>query len=390
VSKGNHKSNAVNLPELSNAFLSHLLDALPIAVFCKDYSDGRGTFVGWNAHAESLWGLKRDLIIGKTDADFFPKEQVERFREKDLETLRSGKTVYIKEEPVESPAGLRIVRTWKVPLGNDQSKNHFLLGISLDMTEQKRIEEELEKEHQRVVAASGLANMNEMVASIAHEINNPLAIISGFADVLGLSINNGKIEKPLVERSIKGIRGAIDRIAKLIINMRKVNRDISTDEIQLCSIASIINESVSMFEAAAKAQGIQLTVNVAEKLPNVRGTETQLMQILTSLIRNSFQAVVGEPTKSIDVVAYLAETGRVTIDIIDSGVGISANLKDKVFQPFFTTREVNQGAGLGLSVSRATVESLSGTVEIASLSKPTVMRVSLPAMAILRNAQKFG
>lgn|GEM_PF-1424170 len=385
MGKHKYKLNDRSVFGRSSEFLAGLLDAMPIAVFCKDYSNGRGTFVGWNRHAEALWGLKRQQIIGKTDADFFPPEQVENFRNKDLETLRVGKTVFIEEESVQSPIGLRIVRTWKVPLGTDGIKRNFLLGVSLDLTEQKRVEADLEMERQRVVTASSLANMNEMVAGMAHEINNPLAIICGFADVSNLSIAHGNIEIPLIEHSVRGIRNAVDRIAKLIVNMRKVNRDVSMDECQPCSIRKVVNESISLFEATAMGQGIQLTVDVEENLPKVRGTETQLMQVLASLIRNSFQAVVGESTKTINVCAYASKDGKVIVDVIDSGTGIPAELKDKIFQPFFTTRQVNQGAGLGLSVSRSTIEALGGGIDVASLNRPTIIRISLPALAYLRN-----
>ena len=117
------------------AFLQAIVDALPLAVFAKDYATGVGVFVAWNKRAEELWGLASADVLGRSDFDFFPAEQAEFFLAKDRETLDSGQLVYIAQEPVDSPTvGRRFVRTWKVPL--TFGARPYLLGLSLDITEQ--------------------------------------------------------------------------------------------------------------------------------------------------------------------------------------------------------------------------------------------------------------
>lgn len=126
------------------SFLRSIIDGLPFALFCKDYTTDIGRFTAWNRRAELLWGLSYSSVIGKSDYDFFPKEQADFFKGKDLETLQSGKMVFIKEEQVDSPTlGATYVRTWKVPVVEEHGGVRFLLGISQDIADIKKIEDEL-------------------------------------------------------------------------------------------------------------------------------------------------------------------------------------------------------------------------------------------------------
>ena len=160
--------------------LVELLDHLPLALFCKDYTQQKGVFVAWNTTAEQLWGLPKEKVIGASDFDFFPKIQAQSFQKKDLEVLSSNNEVFIEEEAVDSPTvGRRIVQTWKVPINNQ-----YILGISQDITKRKTLELELKKQKSASIQASKMASLGEMAGSIAHEINNPLTIILSAAQVI--------------------------------------------------------------------------------------------------------------------------------------------------------------------------------------------------------------
>ncbi|MCS6883230.1 MAG: PAS domain-containing protein [Oscillochloridaceae bacterium] len=125
----------------SQQLLQTLFAHLPVAVLLKAAADGR--FVLWNAASELLFGLRAEEVIGKTDYDFFPREQADAFRAKDREVLARGVTEVIPEEPVDSPhLGRRIVRTTKIPLYDERGKPTYLLVICDDLTERRRAEQE--------------------------------------------------------------------------------------------------------------------------------------------------------------------------------------------------------------------------------------------------------
>ncbi len=125
----------------SQQLFQTLFAHLPVAVLLKTAMDGR--FVLWNAASEQLFGLRAEEVIGKTDYDFFPREQADAFRAKDREVLARGVTEVIPEEPVDSPSlGPRIVRTTKIPLYDERGKPTYLLVICDDVTERRRIEQE--------------------------------------------------------------------------------------------------------------------------------------------------------------------------------------------------------------------------------------------------------
>jgi PAS domain S-box-containing protein len=138
---------------------ARLMENSPAAMFCKDYQSGKGVFVDWNKAAEEYWGLNKLAVVGKTDFDFFPSDQAEAFRKKDLEVISSGAPAFIEREPIDSKArGSRWVRTWKVPVADHDGKPRYLLGISLDMTKQFELETEIMKAKQE---AEKIANRLE-------------------------------------------------------------------------------------------------------------------------------------------------------------------------------------------------------------------------------------
>ncbi len=175
-------------------FLRSIVDGLPFALFCKDYQSGKGTFVVWNKLAELLWGISLEKIIGKTDYDIFPSEQADLFRIKDLETLSSKKIVFIPQESADSPAlGLRTVRTWKIPLNDEMGVPRYLLGVSQDIADFKKLEEELKVQTQNAIHSARLRHQSEIAKRVAHEMNNPLAIILGRASQLKRALRKWEI-----------------------------------------------------------------------------------------------------------------------------------------------------------------------------------------------------
>lgn len=199
-------------------FLRSLVDGLPFALFCKDYLKGQGQIVLWNRQAATLWGLEESDVLGKTDYDLFPKEQADFFRQKDLETLANGVTVFIKEEEVSSLKGAKTcVRTWKITL-NEDSKPRYLIGISQNIADLKNLEDEIFVQGQKIAYADHLAKRTEIARQVAHDVNNPLAIVLGRANQIKRMLSNPSNTEDilqLVEASITLIKDSGQRVQYL-------------------------------------------------------------------------------------------------------------------------------------------------------------------------------
>jgi PAS domain S-box-containing protein len=167
----------------NHQFLESLIQNLPVAVFGKDYE---GRFVAWNKESERFFGLKTDEVLGKTDADFFPPEQVEFFRRKDLETFARAEALDIPEEFVDSRSlGRRLIHTIKVPVFDEGGHPQILLGISEDITERRRAMEalQLREQFEKLLMSLSTEFINLPAEKIDQGVNQALAAIGRFAGV---------------------------------------------------------------------------------------------------------------------------------------------------------------------------------------------------------------
>lgn len=347
---------ALNSQNPLNDLLEQILDSLPLAMFLKDYSDDSGRIVLWNSSAVEVWGLKSEQVIGKTDADLFPKEQAEFFKQKDLEALRGGRPVFIGEERADSPVkGRRVVRTWKVPIGEK-----YLLGLSQDITEQKDLESELEKQKALSFHAAKLASLGEVAGGIAHEINNPMAIILGLTSKMNRLFQTDRLDKEEASRLTQAVESTVRRITGIVDGLRKLSRDGSSDKKQVVDLASIVDQVFQFCGESIRQNGVSLEVKKDGSFP-VLCNQVQISQVLVNLVNNANQAISALDNSWIRV--ELADlNGKIVLSITDSGNGISPEIEAKLFQPFFTTKEIGTGTGLGLSISKGIVEAHSGRI----------------------------
>jgi two-component system, NtrC family, sensor kinase len=222
-----------------------------------------------------------------------------------------------------------------------------------------------EKLQQHIIVADRLSSLGELAASIAHEINNPLAVISESAG--WLRSKTGRVDTPRsdlessVERALDKIESAIDRAVRISHNFLRFARapDAVVRDIDLGELCSEVRDL--MAKTAANTNITVETKITPEADLTVNSDPYQLRQVLLNLVTNAVQAIGRDG--EVDIVVA-GEVEEVHITVTDDGPGIPEEHLERIFEPFFTTKEEGQGTGLGLAVSRGIIEKLGGQIEV--------------------------
>jgi PAS domain S-box-containing protein len=218
---------------------------------------------------------------------------------------------------------------------------------------------ELDRERAKLISASKFAALGEMAGGIAHEINNPLAVIGGLADQLHTMSENLPAE--LQQEMIGSIRSAVTRISKIVSGLRTLSRDASRDPMELYSAQVLIRDMLSFCRERFKNSGVSLDTHLPSEEIFLDCRPVEIGQVLLNLLNNAFDAVREVPGQWVKVVVTELEQA-IEFRVIDCGPGIPPELHEKIFQPFFTTKPIGQGTGIGLSISRSIAEGHGGSL----------------------------
>jgi C4-dicarboxylate-specific signal transduction histidine kinase len=233
----------------------------------------------------------------------------------------------------------------------------------------------------RAEMSERLAQLGEMASGIAHEINNPLAIISGYNHFIRKEITHPNARMDKVLAAIDSTEKTILRITKIISGLRTYARDGSKDPMLITSIQQVIEDTISMTESNLKFNGVDFRTpqDIAPELA-VFCRHVQMVQVLVALISNSLDAVKGQNARWIELgVNTIGQNIQLTVT--DSGHGISPEIEKRIFEPFFTTKEVGHGTGLGLSISYGIIQDHHGTIFVDHLCPNTRFVIQLPMAA---------
>ena len=229
-----------------------------------------------------------------------------------------------------------------------------------------------------IVQTSKLAALGELSASIAHEVNNPLAIIQGYANKMAREVKDGRLKQEDLARSCEAIIDTTHRLRMIMQSMQTLSRDSDDETPETTSFETILGDVLHMMRENLIRNGIGLTTEGDTGLL-VTCRPVQIAQVLLNIIKNAMEAFPPEQSdRTITLGVEREENDTTVISITNNGQQIPAEIIRHITDPFFTTKGKGSGTGLGLSISRRIVESHGGTMEITSTAAKTRFLIRLP------------
>jgi two-component system sensor kinase FixL len=328
-----------------------------------------------NDQVTRLLGYEKNELIGRRIVDFTPERQPHGDRSSEMERdrfelARQGKPQYYvwrsrhkNGSEVDLDVMLKAAR-----VGN----RTVILTTLLDITDRRRAEIELRHKEKEVADArehlahmARLSTMGEMAAGIAHEINQPLAAISAYAQGCKRMLDSGLTDIAELNEPLEKIATQAIRAGEVIRRLRSFIKK-SASELELMDANELVSEVVQLAEVDARKHGIHVHLHLAERLPEVRVDPVQLQQVILNLIRNALEAMEETPRARARVDVYTAqeESGQVSVRVVDTGPGLSEDVLKRVFDPFFTTKST--GMGMGLSISHSIIAAHGGQLSVSN------------------------
>ncbi|MFH0812445.1 MAG: PAS domain S-box protein [Pseudomonadota bacterium] len=280
-----------------------------------------------------------------------------------------------REIPINTSAAL---------LKNFKGETIGTVGIFKDMTEKKKLEADLRKAEASLIQAAKMRELGDLVSGVAHEINNPL--MASQTILCRLKQNLGADEPSPHKKLLDLIERCNDRIATIVNHLREFSRETEI-KFEPIDVRTPLNNSLLITGQQLLDHNIQVTKDISDDLPKVMGSAPHLEQVFLNIISNARDALDKQESDRELIIRsfYRAKdemSGEVLISFTDTGPGIPPDIMYKIFDPFFSTKEVGRGTGLGLSICYGIVEKHGGRIEVDSeVGKGATFRVILPTIS---------
>lgn len=242
---------------------------------------------------------------------------------------------------------------------------------------QKRRDALAEQNRKALTHAEQMSGLGEMAAGIAHELGNPLAALQGRVEMLGRKLAANPVSLDEVRQQAESIEHLSLRMIRILHGMRSLSRDASGDPVGDAALAEVVRDAVDFSRPGLRRRGIELETGPLDDALKAPCRETQIGQILVNLIRNGADAVDGLPEAWVRV-DLAADSAFAEISVTDSGDGVPEALRERVMEPFFSTKAGGRGTGLGLHISRTIAEQHGGSLELDTDSPRTRFVLRLP------------
>jgi histidine kinase len=326
-----------------------------------------------NERALNSYGYEKEDLVGKNFLDLAEPQERDRLRK--VAWDKEGALFKVRHFTKNDEAIFVNIRFSSLKeLGQDT-----VIVTTSDVTERVKSEEQL-------IQAGKMATLGEMSAGVAHELNQPLSVIKTSASFLTKKIDRNEPVSPNILHELADeMDSQVDRASLIINRLRQFGRktDIRKVNVQL---NDCIRGTFTVLGRQLEVHGIDVELKLDEKLPPIKGDRNRLEQVFLNLIMNARDAMdeKGElaehDVEKVLKISSKREKDEVVVNISDTGLGMSEEVKEKIFEPFYTTKPVGKGTGLGLSISFGIVRDYDGTIEVKSEEgKGTTFTIKFPA-----------
>lgn len=319
-------------------------------------TDADGCFIYWSPQSENLLGYAGQELLRHTAYEFLVHpDDVDRFRAEVRQIVQEKREHYtLRHRATHKDGSILQIETSVRPVWNEAGRIVKYQGVARDISERVRLQAQL-------IQSAKLSGIGQMIAGVAHELNNPLTTVMGYAQLLQASdVEEG------VKEDLERIYNDALRAQRIVQNLLTFARQ-KKPQRNPVDINDTIEHTLALRRYQLKVDGVELVTELADNLPWTMADSYQLQQVFLNIVNNSHQAMAeGGRGGVLTVRSELVTGDLIRISLADTGPGISAELLDKVFDPFFTTKDVGVGTGLGLSVSHGIVQEHGGRIWVHS------------------------
>ena len=344
-----------------------LADLLPDFIGRYDL-EGRVRYL--NKQLRLALSVTMEQAEGRLNNELWPDGRFELYSKKLLQCATSGNPDYLDLTVPDFNGRLEYHHIRFVAERDSNNEIVGVIAFGRDMTERILLE-------QKLTSSTRLAGLGQMAGGVAHEINTPLGVISLLSEQLLGQEEDGTLEPSDLKDSLITITATVDRIAKIIDGLKLFSRDASQDSVSKLSISQVIENALSLCSEKLKSKKIDLQLDMATQPLFFKGREIEISQVIYNLINNAYDAV--ENTKNPCIKIKSKDLGsHIELSVWDNGPGIPVDIRSRIMEPFFTTKPIGQGTGIGLSVSKGIIEMHGGELKFDESVPETCFIIKLP------------
>jgi two-component system, NtrC family, sensor kinase len=362
--------------KLLKEFNESIIESINVGLLAVDL-DGRVTRL--NSALEHILDLRRDAAIGRLVEELFSEDFADTLKQvlgKDGWRLKEIRNIYKLHTATRANRAL-VLNIALAPLQDVQGQTGALVVLE-DVTARITLEEQLQQREK-------LSSIGLLAAGVAHEVNTPLTGVSSYTQMLLGMLNETDPKHALLQK----VRTQAERATNIVNNLLNFSRTGSATEFAEVDVARVLDDTLQLLEPQLRRSQIELVRRYDQDAPEAYANAGKLQQVFTNLILNARDAI--PDGGRIIVATGTAEDGSLLVEITDTGIGIAPENVAKIYDPFYTTKGVGQGTGLGLAVSYGIVQEHAGHISVDSTpGQGTTFRITLPTAPLRARLQAVG
>jgi len=350
--------------KLLKEFNESIIESINVGLLAVDL-DGKVTRL--NSAVEKILDLSRDAAVGKRVENLFSEDFADTLRQvlgEDRWRLKHIRNIY--KIHTATLAGRALVLNIAIAPLQDSQEQPGALVVVEDVTSRIRLEEQLQQREK-------LSSIGLLAAGVAHEVNTPLTGVSSYTQMLMGMLSEADPKHALLQK----VRSQAERATNIVNNLLNFSRTGSATEFNEVDIHRVLDDTLQLLEPQLRSNQIEILRNYDPDSPRVFGNSGKLQQVFTNLLLNARDSIPdgGRITLS----TTKTDDDDLLVEVADTGIGIAPENVAKIYDPFYTTKGVGRGTGLGLAVSYGIVQEHSGHISVDSLpGRGTTFRISLP------------